>query len=1380
MWDTRTWETAHVLQGHERNVQCVSFSPDGQWLASGDGGWGDGNKIRLWDVKTREMLSATKGHKGRILTLAFSPDGRLLASGDSDKAVRLWNAPALTPARVIAEFSEAPSFVAFDETGDALFVLSTNLVLLETATGTIRGGIFRHTDDVRSIAFSPDGRFIVSGSDDRTVKVWEVESGRLLRSLEGHAGSVNAVAVSPDGRFIVSGGSWDTTVKVWKVESGRLLHSQEGHTGPVNAVAVSPDGRTIVSGSSDRTVKVWDAESGRLLRSLEGHTDWVRAVTVSPDGRTIVSGSDDRTVKVWDAKSGRLLRSLEGHTAWVWTVAVSPDGRLLASGGQDKSVRLWEMNSGRLVYEIAGHFRPVAIIPLTERRIALAGGDGSIEIWNSSDWQQQSATKPHSGRINALAYCARTGLLVGGSDDKSLGLLDTTTREYRLIRQELHCLRANIFGVRGLRPDQRTLMLRKGAVEIDPRELREGWSAKSNREVIRIARLRTLAREVSEAREKRRPVVLIIGPGTFLPEREYWDVEDYEWLMRFLPMPPEMISRDVSEAQMVFEHLYERLLMDPDYFEMRFGQRSRLPSSKEKRPYPKPALGENYAALSQLVNEQVFSIVLDLDVFSQPTQDMFPTLRGLESRYKEYDDLEFALERLRRNWRYVEKGESRYFKLFSKEWLRSAKTRERDPFRLRRVFEDLLARMFYEFEGQATVIWTGFYLRGYLRFARFPERERREQFYWVIDETIRETDIGQLPAIYLDYRLGSLSNVFRDLYGELRLIERGRIGVDLVQLKQWATKGSPEERARAAGELVSLLISDFPRYAPVLLDLIHALRRDFVPEVRRAVVQAILENYTRLPDELQKLVPEFASDPQKEIRADVARWILLQYPSVGKDYDSLLQGLAQDKSPLVRQVIVDTVTSRFEQLPTSVRLLASQIVGAQIEVQMIKGGGMLVGRESDLVLRITNHNENPLESVEVEIIQPSAEYEVLSTNPIVTDTVGPGQVVEVTFRLKTKVARQIAINYRINGELKEPPLYINAIKDNPYIYGDPVRDDLMFFGRAAEIEEILQAITKPAKQDILVVGERRTGKTSLLYQLQRRLARPFIPVFAELYVCKPDTASVLQYLLNKIIEHLINEKLLAPEWKEHHFESAYFKESVGEILAAARENLADIKIVLLIDEADYFLEIRPRYFPWRVDPLCQNILRSTLQSDIGADLRAVIAGSNALLYYVSQHSSPFFNHFKPVRLKPLTRDQTQELITRPAASLGYSYSPSAIERIIELSGGQPYYCQALCYEAFANALKNNRLQITDEDVNVAEVARLEDLYPSFLSYFWNRTNRAERRFLSRLAKKEPLNQVKTAAVQRLIDWGLIIQSEDGYKFASGLFEKWTTMALNRR
>ena len=158
-----------------------------------------------------------------------------------------------------------------------------------------------------------------------------------LRSLAGHTDRVNAVAISPDGHFIVSG-SDDKTVKVWEVAGGRLLRSLEGHTDKVYAVALSPDGRLIVSGSGDGTVKVWEAASGRLIRSMMGHTGWVLAVAVSPDGRTIISGSDDRTLRAWDLENGE-SRVLFWNDAAILSLALSRDGRLLACG--DAAGRVW-------------------------------------------------------------------------------------------------------------------------------------------------------------------------------------------------------------------------------------------------------------------------------------------------------------------------------------------------------------------------------------------------------------------------------------------------------------------------------------------------------------------------------------------------------------------------------------------------------------------------------------------------------------------------------------------------------------------------------------------------------------------------------------------------------------------------------------------------------------------------------------------------------------------------------------------------------------------------------------------------------------------------------------------------------------------------------
>ena len=186
------------------------------------------------------------------------------------------------------------------------------------------------------MAFSPDGKTLVSASGDEIVKLWDAGSGVLLQTLEGHSDSVYAVAFSPDGKTLASA-SGDKTVKLWDAGSGVLLQTLEGHKYSVNAVAFLPDGKTLASASDDNTVKLWDAGSGVLLQTLEGHSSSVRAVAFSPDGKTLASASSDKIVKLWDAGSGVLLQTLDVKSP-IYTLSFSDDGTRLQTNRGSLSI----------------------------------------------------------------------------------------------------------------------------------------------------------------------------------------------------------------------------------------------------------------------------------------------------------------------------------------------------------------------------------------------------------------------------------------------------------------------------------------------------------------------------------------------------------------------------------------------------------------------------------------------------------------------------------------------------------------------------------------------------------------------------------------------------------------------------------------------------------------------------------------------------------------------------------------------------------------------------------------------------------------------------------------------------------------------------------
>jgi WD40 repeat protein len=310
-----------------------------------------------------------------------------------------------------------------------------------------------HTEGVNSVAVAPDGRRIVSGSHDRTVRVWDAQSGVELACLSGHTSSVLSVAFAPDGRRIVSG-SHDQTVRVWDARSGAEMSCLRGHTSIVSSVAYSPDGRYIVSGSCDDTVRVWDIQSGAELAclrgfrekcfrekvgsdenypsfeevSVTGDPDRVNCVAFSPDGGRIVSGDNDRTVRVWDATKGVELACLRGHTDAVLSVGFAPDGRRIVSGSFDKTVRIWDAQSGAELACLRGHTNWVFSVAFSPdgRRIVSGAADKAIRVWPVDGGDGCSCLLGHEhgetpSYVGGLVSCARFSpagdyIVSGGSD----------------------------------------------------------------------------------------------------------------------------------------------------------------------------------------------------------------------------------------------------------------------------------------------------------------------------------------------------------------------------------------------------------------------------------------------------------------------------------------------------------------------------------------------------------------------------------------------------------------------------------------------------------------------------------------------------------------------------------------------------------------------------------------------------------------------------------------------------------------------------------------------------------------------------------------------------------------------------------------------------
>jgi WD40 repeat protein len=326
--------------------------------------------------------------------------------------------------------------VAFSPDGRHLITASEDgAALWDVATGARHRTLVGHDGSVRSAAISPDGQHIVTASDDATARVWNAASGEVELALRGHDAPVHYATFSPDGQVILTA-SEDHSVRLWNTSSGDALAVLAGHDQAVTFADFSPDGRLVVSASQDGTTRLWDVATGQITHVLQGHTGPVTRADFSPDGRRVITASDDATARIWDVATGNPVDVLIGHQGRVRTAAFSPNGERVVTSSDDRTARLRSAADGEVIAVLQGHERGVGAVAFSPdgRRIVTGTDSGTVHLWDALTGDSITVLRGHEGQIQSVSFSPDGQRAATASDDGTVRLwIATRQTNFRIL-----------------------------------------------------------------------------------------------------------------------------------------------------------------------------------------------------------------------------------------------------------------------------------------------------------------------------------------------------------------------------------------------------------------------------------------------------------------------------------------------------------------------------------------------------------------------------------------------------------------------------------------------------------------------------------------------------------------------------------------------------------------------------------------------------------------------------------------------------------------------------------------------------------------------------------------------------------------------------------
>ena len=413
-------------QSHTDSINAIAITPDGRICVSGS----QDTTLRVWDLAYGRCLFVLKKHPYPITALAISPDGKRCISSSSiqfrGSIIYVWD---LETGECILTLEEKLNIyvtsLMFSPDGKRCISSSNENTLrvwdLETGKSL---HFLKSKDFIKTLAVSPEGERCVCGSYHGPLSVWNLETEKRILNLEGHHGYITALAITPDGKRCISGSN-DKTLRVWNLDSGECLFVLKGHDGSIHSLAITPDGKHCISEAFDKTQRVWDLETGRCLTIMKEHLfpDCILAIT--PDGKRSISGSDDGTVRIRDLMTGNCLHTLGGHKGAIKALAVTHDGKKCVSGSDDKTLRVWDLETGGSLYVREGRaFSTTAVAITPDGEKSITGSTDALRVWDSRTGACLHIVEGGDGFFSTLAVSPSSGKCVSGGYDHKLRVWD--------------------------------------------------------------------------------------------------------------------------------------------------------------------------------------------------------------------------------------------------------------------------------------------------------------------------------------------------------------------------------------------------------------------------------------------------------------------------------------------------------------------------------------------------------------------------------------------------------------------------------------------------------------------------------------------------------------------------------------------------------------------------------------------------------------------------------------------------------------------------------------------------------------------------------------------------------------------------------------------